>query len=287
VTQTRTAPLQLIERQIHGLALSSLEQHEAPPEAPLLLMLHGFPDTARVWEPISERLKAEYALVAPFVRGTHLPAQIPPRRYRISSWCLDLLSLIQEVDPAQQRPLFIVAHDLGGPYAHALADYLGPRCRGLIFINSLGLPQYLTRADKPRQWLKSYYILLFQLQGLPELLLSQLHPLTLNRIYSLGGMEADDPQRRESKQVFQVIEQYRQIFREAPALLAKRPPKSTVPALFIWGEEDPFLEIPSLSEAEAIYSQAEVRVLPGKHWILRSQADALAKYIRKFCEKRR
>lgn len=277
--------ISLQEREINALPLYSLEQLDAPAEAPLLLMLHGFPDTARVWEPLMQALQGKYALIAPFVHGTHAPARVPARRYGLSAWCLDLLSLLRRVDPEGSRPVLIVAHDMGGPYAEALAGYLGPRCAGLVLINSLGLNQYFSRVDKPGQWLKSYYIFLFQLQALPELALKALHPFALNQIYSLGGLEAEAPERQSPAHIFAGIEQYRQLFRLVPGRLGKARAPSPTPALFIWGEGDPFLEIPSLSEAEAFHRQAEVRVLPGKHWILRAQAPGIAKYIQRFVQK--
>ena len=275
----------LTGRDMHALTLYSLESMHTDPDAPLLLFLHGFPDTARVWEPLMKALARDYALVAPFVHGTHVPAAIPPERYRLEAWCLDLLSLLQTLDPEHRREVFVVAHDLGGPYAQALAEYLGSRCKGLVFINSLGLAQYLSRIDKLQQWLKSYYIFLFQLRGVPEGLLRLLHPFALGRIYDLGGVAPDDPLRQENKSVFAGIEQYRQIFRQAPGLLLGSVPKSETPALFIWGESDPFLEIPSLNEVDRFYTQAEVRVLPGKHWILRSEAGKIAAYLQKFIQK--
>ncbi|PKL76760.1 MAG: hypothetical protein CVV27_08615 [Candidatus Melainabacteria bacterium HGW-Melainabacteria-1] len=288
-TQQQIYPLTLNTRPINALSLSSLESPHPDPHAPLLLFLHGFPDTARVWEPLMQSLAQDYYLVAPFVHGTQTPANaksaIPPWRYGLEAWCLDLLSLLKVLDPDGQRQIFVIAHDLGGPYAQALSEYLGPRCSGLVLINSLGLPQYLSRISQPGQWLKSYYILLFQLRKLPELLLSQLHPFSLNRIYDLGGVDPQDPLRRETSQVFAGIEQYRQIMKKAPQHLGKAPVPSEVPTLFIWGQDDPFLEIPSLHEAERFYRNVEVRVLPGNHWVLRGQAAKIGSHLQKFVQK--
>src|SRR6187431_2776580 len=44
---------------------------------PLVLLLHGFPDTARTWDRVMpEVARAGFRVVAPFMRGYH-PTEIP------------------------------------------------------------------------------------------------------------------------------------------------------------------------------------------------------------------
>lgn len=253
---------------------------------PLFLCLHGFPDTARVWEPLLRALPEDASFLAPFAHGSFHRDRVKPERYALESWCLELLSLLQSRDPEHRRPIILMAHDLGGPYARALVDYLGERCRGLIYINSLGLDQYLSRMRKVQQWLKSYYIGLFQLPFAPEALMRLLHPFSLERIYDLGGVPPHDAMRLEGAQVFNGIAQYRQILKAAPALLARRAlgaqgPLNT-PALFLWGESDPFLDIPTQTELKQFYTRAEIRVLDANHWVLRTHPETLARYISRF-----
>ena len=267
--------------QVRGLPLYYLLRKRGA-QAPLVLALHGFPDTAWVWEKLFEALPESYSLLAPFVHACYVKSKVPPQRYSLESWGLDLLTLLKEVDPAQERDIYLLAHDLGGPYARVVADDLGARCKGLIYINSLGLDQYLSRMNNLQQWLKSYYIGLFQLKPFPELMFKTLHPLSLQRIYDFGGVEKTDAMRKAGPEVFEGIEQYRQILKSGPAMMLKKSEPYPQPALFIWGAQDPFLEIPDMPELQRFYAQAQIRVLEGNHWVLRNQARHIARYIRQF-----
>lgn len=277
--------LSLQHLDINGLPLHSLVSDHDYREKPILLFLHGFPDSAWVWLPILRQLSSEYSVIAPFVRGTYedeRPARVPRQRYGIESWCLDLLSLLNHQDASKSRKVLIIAHDLGGAYGRTLSDYLGEQTQGLIFINSMGVDQYMSRINNWQQWLKSYYIFLFQLQGVTEFFLKGLHPFSLNFIYDRGKLNEMDTMRDEKKYIFGAVEQYRQILRSAPKHLLKKREPSTIPTLFIWGENDPFLEIPTQYEVDKFYQSSQIRVLDGSHWLMKTHTPKIVRYIQKF-----
>jgi pimeloyl-ACP methyl ester carboxylesterase len=59
----------------NGLKFAYLEEGTGP----LVLMLHGFPDTAHTWDDLRPRIAAKgYRAVSPFTRGYH-PTAIPDR----------------------------------------------------------------------------------------------------------------------------------------------------------------------------------------------------------------
>ena len=61
----------------NGLKFAYLEEGTGP----LVLMLHGFPDTAHTWDDLRSRIAATgYRAVSPFMRGYHPTADPGSRR---------------------------------------------------------------------------------------------------------------------------------------------------------------------------------------------------------------
>ncbi len=97
---------------------------------PLVLLLHGFPDTARTWDFVRPALAAAgYRAVSPWMRG-YAPTAIPrDGRYDSETLGRDALALI---DALGERQAIVLGHDWGASAAFAAAA-LGPeRVRCLV-----------------------------------------------------------------------------------------------------------------------------------------------------------
>ena len=89
---------------------------EGEAKAPLVLCLHGFPDTAYGWKPMLGILaKAGYRAVAPYMRGYHPSIQAGP--YHIDRIADDVIALADALSPG--RRVHVVGHDWG-----AIATYV-------------------------------------------------------------------------------------------------------------------------------------------------------------------
>jgi hypothetical protein len=69
VADTREAPPMLFYRTIMVDGLSIFYREAGRPEAPTLLLLHGFPSSSRMYGPLLMRLSTHYHLVAPDYPG--------------------------------------------------------------------------------------------------------------------------------------------------------------------------------------------------------------------------
>lgn len=90
---------------------------------PLVLLLHGFPDTAHSWDRVMPAVaSAGFRVVAPFMRGYH-PTEIPAdARYDGETLGRDVLALVGAL--GEQRAI-VVGHDWGALATYAAAA-LGP-----------------------------------------------------------------------------------------------------------------------------------------------------------------
>lgn len=97
---------------------------------PLVLLLHGFPDTAYTWDRALAALAgAGFRAVAPFLRGYH-PTAIPADgAYDADTLAADALALIEALG---ETSAVVVGHDWGASAAYGAAA-LGPeRVRQLV-----------------------------------------------------------------------------------------------------------------------------------------------------------
>lgn len=102
---------------------------------PLVLLLHGFPDTAHSWDRVMPAVAAAgFRAVAPFMRGYH-PTAIPADgRYDGDTLARDALALIEALG---EEKATVVGHDWGALAAYTAAA-LGPEHVRLLV--TVGVP---------------------------------------------------------------------------------------------------------------------------------------------------
>jgi haloacetate dehalogenase len=93
----------------------------ANPDAPVLLLLHGFPQTHFIWHRLVGRLTKEYSVVCPDLRGygdsDKPPSHAPHESYSKRVMALDMVELMRVLGFAR---FAVVGHDRGGRVAHRL-----------------------------------------------------------------------------------------------------------------------------------------------------------------------
>ncbi len=253
----------LEKNKIRGLETAWIQEGLSH-NAPILFLIHGCPDDPNVWKYQIEKFKGHFTVVAPYLRGIG-PSEKgkDKKRYRLLSMTLDFLEILNRVDPSQKQSIFILAHDLGVPYAFKLAHHLGDRLAGLIIINGPELTQIFRKFRSPRQCLKSWYIGFFQIPLLSDLVV---------RILEV----------RFKRKLSPFLPHYRSLLRELPAELKLKTPPLKKPTLFFWGKNDPYLEVPTQNEIRALSQNATLRVLDGSHWALREKHEPINRHLEDF-----
>lgn len=112
----------------NGLRFGYLESGTGP----LVLLVHGFPDTAHSWDATRPALAAAgFRAVAPFTRG-YAPTDVPREEaYDSDTLGRDLLALIRALDGA---PAVVVGHDWGASAAYSAAAMEPDALRLLVTI---------------------------------------------------------------------------------------------------------------------------------------------------------
>lgn len=171
-----------------------------PPDAPIALCLHGFPDTAYGWRKIAPRLaESGWRVVAPFMRG-YAPSSIPTDgSYHVGALMDDALRVRLAAGGTEHD--VVIGHDWGAMAATGLAAMPdSPFAKAVIMSVPLAAafrsPSRLTDRGRlalalPHQLLRSWYLIYFQLPWLPEHSASWVLPLLWRR-WSPGYRAADE-----------------------------------------------------------------------------------------------
>lgn len=104
------------------------------PGAPLVLLLHGFPEASFIWDEVMQRLSGQYRCVAPDLRGyggSSAPA--PVEAYSLRSVASDIHALAQHLEADAAT---LVGHDWGGAVAWAVGAAAPAWLERLVIINA-------------------------------------------------------------------------------------------------------------------------------------------------------
>jgi len=227
----------------NGVRLHVLQ--DGPSDGPLTILLHGFPEFAYGWRRQLPFLAAAgYRVWAPDQRG-YARSDKPDgvAAYALDELAADVIALI---DAAGRERAFLVGHDWGAAVAWWVAQAHPERVARLVVIN---VPHPAVMRAHVRgslaQFLKSWYILFFQLPWLPEWALSRGNWRGLTRALTTGTRpgaftEADLDAYREAWSrpgaMRAMLSWYRAIVRRPPAMPAA--PRIAVPTLLLWGVND-------------------------------------------------
>ena len=135
-------------------------------EGPVVLLLHGFPDSLQLWRGVAPRLVAAgYRVVAVDQRGFGESDAPPDRRdYGIDRLVADVAALLPALGVAE--PVHVVGHDWGAVVTWCLAMTHPQRLRSAVAI-SVGHPREYAIAGL-EQKIKGLYTLGWQFTGLAE-----------------------------------------------------------------------------------------------------------------------
>lgn len=283
----------------HGITLSC--RASGPRDAPLVILLHGFPEAAFAWDEILALLADRYRCVAPNLRGfeqSGAPAEV--EAYRPKHIVADIAALAEHCNRAAGRaadaPLAaLVGHDWGGAVAWSLAAQQPQQLLRLVVLNSPHPATFLRDLQhSPAQQKASAYMNFLCRDDAAELLAAN----DFARMWPFFGSAAPDWLTDAAR------DQYRAVWRRglqgglnyyrasplrpptaadaAVLSLAFAPEAVTVrvPTRVIWGERDAAL-LPALLDGLDAYVPhlRLLRVPDASHWIVHEQPALVAREI--------
>jgi pimeloyl-ACP methyl ester carboxylesterase len=268
---------------VGGIRLHYVEWKQARDDAPVVLLLHGFPEFWYVWRHQLVALgEAGYRVVAPDLRGygqSDKPQGIDA--YQIETLTDDVAALIHELGVEQAS---IVAHDWGGMVAWWHAMRHTEQVRTLSILNC---PHPALRARMmadPAQLKRSLYMFAFQLPRIPEAVLRWNDHAIVRKVLRTDSTALTDADIQRYADALDpasttaALNYYRAYLRRGKSL-AKQLRPIDVPTQVIWGTGDRHLGIEYANPPTRWVWNVRVEKLEGySHWV---QADAAAEVNRR------
>ncbi len=218
--------------------------------APVVLLLHGFPETWWSWRHQIEPLAAAgYRVIAPDLRGYGETGTQGP--YDLDTIVSDVCALL---DTLGAKPARVVGHDWGGATAWHLASTRAEYCERLAVLNCphpVLMRNAMVRGLKWRQLKKSWYMFFFQVPWLPEFLLTRNDAgevVRMLRGVSVNKQHFSAEELRPFRDAIQrpghakaMVGWYRAAIRDGLRREPVMPTPYPGPAVLIWGLRDPAL----------------------------------------------
>ncbi len=246
-----------------------------PQDAPLALLLHGFPECWHAWQhQIPALVRMGYRVIAPDQRGYNLSEKPADVTDYSTGWLVaDARALIRGM--GHERAV-VIGHDWGGVVAWRLAMNAPEMVTRLVVMNAPHPRAYRRELRRnPDQRRKSWYVAAFQIPWLPETLLSRAAPeaaraffrkTTARRdAFSAADLAILTAAMAQPGAMRAAINWYRAAthrgYRSAADVI-------TTPTLLIWGEDDVALDIALTHDLTPWVPNLQLHTIPNcGHWV--------------------
>ena len=240
---------------------------------PYVILLHGFPETSRMWKRLIEDLsKKNFKVIAPDQRGYSKGAR--PKKVKDYSIYHLTNDVINIADTFGIDNFHLVGHDWGAAVGWSVSKAFNER---LLSYSALSVPHIDAFSDAIQndkiQKKKSYYISLFRLRLLPELYFSISNYRNLKNLWSSSSQ-------KEIKDYMSVFSQKNAIrsalnwYRATNLKSENKIGVIEVPTLLIYGENDMAIASKGVDEThKLINAPYTLKKINSTHWLIQDSYE--------------
>ncbi|MFN8041119.1 MAG: SDR family oxidoreductase [Acidimicrobiales bacterium] len=281
-------------RLVRGDGVDLFVREAGPVDAPVVVLVHGYPDTSAVWDGVVPQLADRFRVVTYDVRGMGRSSVPSPKRggWHLDRLTADFLAVADDVSP--DRPVHLVGHDWGSvqSWAFVADERAGRRIASFTSISGpsldlvrpwirrgLGSP---TRARQAaRQALSSGYVAFFQLPVIPELGVRASKGWAPALMLQTSGVA--DPSAHVAPtwavDARNGLELYRQNGDRMATPRPIGPGTITAAVQLVVPSRDPYLTTALYEDLPALLPGMVRRDVAAGHWVPLTHAEVLARWI--------
>ncbi|MDR6391509.1 alpha/beta fold hydrolase [Paraburkholderia phenoliruptrix] len=253
-----------------------------PKDAPTVLLLHGFPSSSRMYEPLMPFLAPEFHVVAPDYPGFGNSEAPAPERY---AYTFDNLarSIEQFTDALKLDRYVLFMADYGGPVGFRLAMARPEQVMGIVIQNAVAHEEGLGPLWETR---KAFWKDRAEHEASLWANLASPAALKLRHVGTSPNPHHYDPDNWRDEEQFlarpgqaaiqtELFYDYRTNLQSYPRWQAWLREHRT-PTLVTWGRYDPSFTVAGAHAYQRDVPDAEVRVLDAGHFALEEASDEIA-----------
>jgi pimeloyl-ACP methyl ester carboxylesterase len=274
---------------VRGLTIFYREA--GPTDAPTVLLLHGFPSSSRMWEPLLPLLSDAYHLIAPDYPGFGHSSAPPPSKFEYSFD--NIARLIGEFTMTLGLTDYVLLmQDYGGPIGFRIAVAFPERVRGIIIQNAVAHEQGLSPLWNARRkyWADPQH----ELAALNANFTS-LEATRLRHVGTSPHPERYDPDAWTDEYEFLLrpgqADIQTTLFLDYRTNVASYPEwqkwlRETRPRiLVVWGQYDPSFTVAGAMAYRDDVPEAEVHILQAGHFALDEATDEISTLVHDFLDR--
>lgn len=280
----------MMRRHLHVMGGSRLAVDVGgDPSRPALLLLHGFPSSARTFRSLAPMLVDHLFVIAPDLPGFGESEVLASMSFEAVG-----KAILEVLDHFSVGPRFIYLHDFGAPVGFHVAMHAPALVAGLIIQNANAHasgfgPEW---ADTIAYWsnptseneaaatahltwegVRNEYV-----GGVPDDIAKRLAADSWDEDWRVMNL----PGRLEAQRALVAdYGNYARRFPEIQAYLQSRQP----PALMVWGRHDPFFELAETLSWMNDLPRMDAHILDAGHMLLESRAETAARLILDFIDR--
>ncbi len=275
--------------EIDGLKIFYREA--GPPNAPTVLMLHGFPSSSRMWEPLLPLLADKYHLIAPDYPG--FGNSSAPSTSNFEYTFDNLAKVTNELTTKLGITNYVLfMQDYGGPVGFRMALSYPERVRAIIIQNAVSYEQGLSPLWEARK--KYWADPVHELENLKANFTS-VGATRQRHIGSTPNPDRYDPDTWNDEYAF--LSRPGQADIQATLFLDYRTNVASYPRwqkwlrevqpkmLVVWGKYDPSFSVAGATAYADDVPGAEIHILDAGHFALDEATDEIALLVRGFLER--
>ena len=278
-----------------GVNLSvDVSMPENRPDAPVVVLVHGYPDQSEVWRGVRAFLAKEFVVVSYDCRGAgQSSAPQGTKGYKLPRLVDDLVAVTDLVSPHQ--PFHLVGHDWGS--VQSWESVTETRLKGRIAsftsisgpcLDHMGwwLRAKLRRPTPANLWafaqqmLSSWYVLFFQLPWVPELFWRTVGKRLFPHWLKWTEGVSETPSKSFVNDACHGLRLYRA--NVLKTVLRPRVREAHAPVQMIVPTQDMYVR-PVLAEAAVPFVPVLWRRdVSDTHWVIKKRPELIANYVREF-----
>jgi len=271
--------------------LNIFYREAGPPDAPIVLMLHGFPSSSRMWEPLLPLLADKYHLIAPDYPGFGHSSAPSPASFEYTFD--NLAKVTNELTTRLGITSYILfVQDYGGPVGFRLALSHPERVRAVIVQNAVSHEQGLGPLWQAR---KKYWDDPARELANLKANFTSFEATRQRHVGSSPNSSRYDPDAWNDEYAFLnrpgQAEIQTTLFFDYRTNLAAYPHwqkwlrDTQPPLLVVWGKYDPSFTVAGARAYADDVPQAEVHILEAGHFALDEATDEIASLVRNFLDR--